>query len=646
VGPESGAPSDFDLAGEDIGTGGLTKKYRDNIAAIKIIKALEAEARPSTADERRALARYVGWGALKGVFDPANKQWAKQHAELRGLLTDKEWEAARASTLNAHFTSPVVVNSMYSVLERLGATRGRLLEPSVGSGNFFGLMPKSMRSAVQLFGVELDPITSRIAAGLYPSAKVRNQGFEDFDVPGGFFDIAVGNPPFGNEPLADLQGTPYSGWSIHNYFFAKTIDKLRPGGVMAMVVSHNFLDAADGKARRWIADRASLIGAVRLPRTAFMENAGTEVVTDIIVFQKHDANGLPADSRSWLDLGEQSNNNPKTGDIATHRVNRYFLDNPGSVLGTPSAGGTMYKANEYTVEPSGDLEAGLKRWEATLPEGIFTPIDRTEKMQADEVPDGVKVGSFFVAKDGSVRVRAQDEAGERRATPWTAPNDKAAARIKGMVGLRDSLRAQMRLERSPDATEKQIEVHRRELNRLYDGFQKSYGFANDPTNRRLFIDDTEASLVLALEFDYDRGVSDAVAAREGIEPRKPSARKADIFKRRVLFPPQDGMVVTNARDAMLASLNFRGTLDLDYMSRLYGKDQDAIVKELGDLVFADPSGKVVTADEYLSGDVKTKLAEAEVAAKTDAAMTRNVEALRKVIPEDKRPSEIHASIGA
>ncbi len=472
---------------------------------------------------------------------------------------------------------------------------------------------------------------------------MRNQGFEDFDVPGGFFDIAIGNPPFGNEPLADMHSSPYSGWSIHNYFFAKTIDKLRPGGVMVMVVSHNFLDAQDSKARQWIAKRARLVGAVRLPRTAFMENAGTEVVTDIIVFQKTTAG---ESAPNWLDIGEQRNANPKTGDVVAHRVNRYFLDNPGSVLGTPGAGGTMYRPNEYTVEPVGNLEDGLARWAQTLPENIFVPIDRTEQMQADEVPEGVKVGSFFVAGDGSVKIRAQDEAGERRATSWAAPNEKAALRVKGMIRLRNALRAQMRLERSPQANEQQIEAHRRDLNRFYDEFQKDYGYVNDPTNRRLFLDDTEASLLLALEFDYDRGMSEAAAAREGVEPRKPSAKKADIFKRRVLFPPQDGMVVTSARDAMLASLNFRGTLDMAYMSRLYGKDEAAIVAELGDLVFAEPGGRIVTADEYLSGDVKTKLAQAEAAARDDAGLRRNVEALRKVIPEDKRPSEIHAAIGA
>lgn len=646
VGPEPGAADDFDLSGEDIGTGGLTRKYRDNIAAIKILKTLDAEGRPATADERRALARYVGWGALKGVFDPANKQWAKEHAELRAMLTDRKWEAAKASTLNAHYTSTAVVNAMYGVLRRLGATRGRLLEPSVGSGNFLGLMPKDLRAGMQVFGVELDPITSKIAAGLYPSAKIRNQGFEDFDVPAGFFDIAVGNPPFGQEPLVDMLGSPYSGWSIHNYFFAKTIDKLRPGGVMAMVVSHNFLDAQDGKARKWIADRASLIGAVRLPRTAFKENAGTEVVTDILIFQKHDANGLPQDERTWLEVVDQVNTNPKTGDVVTHKVNRYFIENQGSVLGTPSAAGSMYGPNEYTVEPSGDLAAGLERWQATLPESVFEPIDRTEIMQADEVPDGVKVGSYFVAADGSIKIRAADEVGERRAMAWTAPNEKAAARVKGMVRLRDALREQMRLERSLDATSEQIEKGRRDLNAYYDEFKKDSGYLNDPTNRRLFLDDTEASLVLALEFDYDRGVSAATAEREGIEPRKSSANKADIFKRRVLFPPQDNFQVGSARDAMLASLNFRGTLDMPYMQKLYGKPADAIVAELGDLVFTDPSGALVTADDYLSGDVKTKLAEAEVAARSDSAMKRNVEALRKVIPEDKKPSEIHAAMGA
>ncbi len=644
------APDDFNLEGEDIGKGGLAKKYRDNIAAIRILKAMEAEGRLATLEERRQLARYVGWGAFKGVFDPQNKTWAKEHAELRELLTDAEWAAARASTRNAHYTDPVVVKSIFSVLERLGVKRARILEPSVGVGNFFGLMPASIKNGSNLFATELDPLTAKFAQALYPSAKIKQGGFQDYDVPSEFFDVAVGNPPFGEEPITDMERSAYSGFSIHNYFFAKSIDKLRPGGVLTMVVSHNFLDAKDDRARKWIAERANLVSAVRLPRTAFKENAGTDVVTDIIVIQKH-GDGIEKGSTDWVKSGTQTNTNPKDGSTHQHSVSSYFLENPRNILGTPSAAGTMYRPGEYTVEPreKGDLEDHLTSWEVTLPEGIFTPIERDPQQLESanvSVPDGVKVGSFFVADNGSIQQRGADVMGDRRAMAWEPPNAKAAERMKGMIGLRDALRAQMRLERSPEATPEQIEFHRRELNAAYDKFQKAHGYLNDATNRRIFLDDTEASLVQALEFDYDKGVSKAVADREGIPERAPSATKADILQRRVLFPPADNIKVNNAKDALLASLNYKGRVDLEYMASLYDKSADAIVDELGEVIFQEPDGGMVTADEYLAGDVKTKLADAETAARGDDRFKRNVEALRKVIPVDKKPSEIHAAMGA
>ncbi|NVM91063.1 N12 class adenine-specific DNA methylase [Variovorax sp. SG517] len=649
--PELDQPSDHTLDAEDIGKGGLTKKYRDNIAAIRILKALAGESRKATPEERKQIARYVGWGALKGVFDPQNKQWAKEFAELRELLTDAEYKAARASMLNAHYTSPVVVDGIYQALERMGFSAGRVLEPAVGTGNFFGLMPASMRKRSQLHGVELDPITSQIAAALYPSAKVAQAtGFQDFQAPAEYFDLAVGNPPFGSEPIVDDDRSPYSGFSIHNYFFAKSIDKLRPGGLLAMVVSHNFLDAKNEATRQWIADRANLVAAVRLPNTAFKANAGTDVVTDIVVFQKKTeserANGLG--DAAWVKVGQQTLANPKTGEATQHNVSSYFLSNPDAVLGRPTAAGSMYRVGEYTVEPSGDLAQQLKTWADALPEDLYQPVERTHEQEAADVvvPDGVKVGSFYVDDSGRVLMRGPDSLGNRTAEPWTPPNVKAAERMKGMVGLRDALRAQMRLERSPDSTDGQIEQHRRELNRLYDGFQSKYGYLNDPTNRRIFLDDTESALVLALEFDYDRGVSKAVAEREDIEPRAPKAVKADIFARRVMFPPADNIKVSNAKDALLASLNYKGRLDADYMATLYDKPPAQIVSELGDVVYADPVNGLVMAHEYLSGDVKTKLAEAEAAARDDPALRRNVEALRKVIPADKRPSEIHAAMGA
>ncbi len=640
---------DHVIDADEIGKGGLGQKYRDNVAAIKIIKTLEAEGRTATPEERKTLAKYVGWGAMKGPFDPDNKAWAKQHAELKELLTAEEFRAARASTLDAHYTSPVAVGAMYDALARLGVKSGRVLEPSVGVGNFFGLMPREMRNASQLHGVELDSLTSRLVAALYPKAKIaKATGFQDFEIPSEYFDVVIGNPPFGSHPLVDKERSPYSGFSIHNYFLAKSIDKLRPGGVMAIVVSHNFLDAQDGRVRKWIGERASLIGGVRLPNTAFKENAGTEVVTDILIFQKHDKNGLPSSIAPWQDVVEQININPKTGEHAAHKVSQFFVSNPQFVLGKPSAGGTMYSANEYTVEQDGNIKDALAKWVKTLPENVFDNIDRARDSAVVDmaVPDGVKVGSFYVDATGKVMRRGDDLMGEKTAQAWEPRYESQVGRMKGMIAIRDTLRQQMRLERSVDATEQEIEANRAELNRLYDDFLKKYKHLNSTTNRSIFLDDTEAHLIQGLEFDYDKGVGKATAEKEGIEQREASATKADIFQRRVAFPPQDYMTVSTAKDALLASLNYRGRVDGAYMAEVYGKPMGEIVKELGDVVFDDPQAGIVTADEYLSGDVKTKLAEAKAAAQDDAKYRRNVEALEKVIPKDKTPSEISVSIGA
>lgn len=650
VGPEPGAAvavtDDFDLADEDIGSGGLAKKYRDNIAAIKIIKALEAEGRKSTADERKQLSRYVGWGALKGVFDPNNKQWGgKQHDELKALLTPAEYAAARASQRNAHFTSKPVVAGMIRALQRMGFTRGRLLEPSVGVGNFFGMLPANLRKSAQLYGVELDPITSKIAAGLYPNAKIVNMGFQDYRVPGGFFDAAIGNPPFGDEPIVDMERSPYSGQSIHNYFFAKTIDKLRDGGLMTMVVSRYFMDRKTTSAREWIADRANLISAVRLPRTAFLGNAGTEVVTDVLVFQKRGPD-MPEGSRAWVNASPVEFENGKTGAREEVTVNDWYAANPNLVLGKPSLTGSMRRANEYTVEPTGDLDTQMTEWADSLPANIHQPIDRTEVATQSEVPEGLKVGNYFTTPDGKISMRLEDVAGEMQSIAWVAPNAKAADRMIGMIKLRDLLRNQMRMERSSDAPESEIEGNRKALNKAYDAFLKEHGHLNAPVNRRLFVEDPDSPLVQSLEFDYDGGVSKAVADREGIDQRAPSAVKADIFTRRVMFPQNDMQEVTSAKDAMIASMNYRGTVDLSYMAAIYNKDEAEIERELGDLVFRTPDGDLVTADDYLSGDVKTKLTDAQAAVGDNPDMKRNVEALKAVIPKDKTPSEIHVAMNS
>jgi len=631
-------------ADDNIGKGGLSQKYRDNVTAIKIIKTLDAENRVATPDERKLLAKYAGFGALQGVFDRETKTLSKEYAELKALLTDEEYRAASASVLNAYFTSPVIVKSMYAGLERLGFTGGRVLEPSLGSGNFFGMMPANLRNKSNLNGVELDVLTSKLAKYLYPKAKIATAtGFEEYDAPNGYFDMVISNPPFGSEPLRDLHRTPYSGFSIHNYFIAKSIDKLRDGGILAVVVSNSFMDLNNSPARRWIAQRANLIGAVRLPNEAFKENAGTEVITDILYFQK---TANPSQNQLWANTSNVSVTNPKTGDAANFEVNQHFVYNPANILGKQSAKNTQF-GNSYTVESNGNVEKQLAEFVEKLPQNIYIePTQRIAVLDAADnvVPDGVKVGTFY--KEGStIRQRITDMMGARRSVVWESPNSKAGERMGAMMDIRDTLRKQMRLERDGMSTVKDIENNRKELNRRYDKFLKDYGYLNSQINRRLFNDDTESSLLQALEFEYDKGTTKARALVTGFDEKPASATKAAIFKRRVLFPPADNIIVTNAKDALLDSLNTRGRVDMAAMQESYNKSESEIIAELGDILFSDPNHGYVTADEYLSGDVKTKLAEAIAAAKTDDNFARNVDELKKVIPADKMPSQIYSSLG-
>lgn len=643
-----------------IGQGGLMEKYRDNIQAIQLLRTLDSENRNATAPELRTLARYVGWGGLKGVFDAQNKQWQQQHQELKSLLSDAEWAAASRSQLDAFYTSPVVVNATYAALSRMGFNGGRMIDPSMGSGNFVGMMPQNMRQASSVHGVELDILTSRIAAALYPKARIaQSTGFQDYNAPAGYFDLVVGNPPFGSQPIVDDRGSAYSGWSIHNYFFAKSIEMLRPGGLMSMVVSHNFLDKLDPNVRQWIAHRAELVSGVRLPNTAFKDNANTEVVTDVLVFRRLDHENTlgRTDRPDWLATTDIEIENPKSGERSMLAINNYFLKNPQNVLGTHSAEGSMYRANSYTVQPDdskGSLQQQLAHWVETLPQGIYSRLERSEDAQvsaaATDIPGHVKEGSFFIRDTESgpqVFQRLQDLNGVQRATPWDAPNERAGERMLGMIRIREALREQMRLEHSTGASASQIEASRQELNRVYDGFHSKFGFLNDPVNRRIFLDDTESPLVQALEFDYEKSINQTYAQEHGVEVRPARAVKADIFSRRVLFPPGEMEVVHTAKDALLHSLNQRGRVDLEYMQRAYEHSAKDILTELGDLVYVDPkSDAMVTADEYLSGDVKTKLQQALEAAKDNPGLERNVQALQSVIPADKMPSEIHAAIGA
>lgn len=636
TGSASNDLNDFEITNDTgIGEGSLAQKYNDNITAIKLIKTLEAEGRQATPEERNQLAKYNGFGALSKVFEPGNAKYK----ELKELLTDEEYNAARASILNAYFTSPAIVKSMYDAVSQLGFKGGRVLEPSLGSGNFFGMMPAGMRNKSQLNGVELDIITSRLAKFIYPNANIAvATGFQQYDAPQGYFDLVISNPPFGSETLVDAKKADYSGFSIHNFFIAKSIDKLRENGIMAVVVSHSFMDAMDSRARQWISKRANLLGGVRLPNTAFKDNAGTEVITDILFFQK---TSKPQSSPEWLDVTDN-------GD---YTFNNYFIANPRNVLGRVEDTTSQF-GKTFTVEPlagNGTLAQQLKEFVSRLPQNVYVePESRIEVLDSADntVPDSVKVGTYYIDASGAVRQRMPDTLGSKRSVAWESPNAKAQARMVAMMNLRDLLRSQMRLERDPMASEKDIEGNRTKLNREYDKFLSEYGYLNSTTNRRLFMDDTESALLQALEIDYDQGVTAAKSLATGIEQKPASAQKADIFNRRVLFPPSDSIIVNNAKDALLSSLDVKGRVDVDYMAEVYKKPVAEIVSELGDVIYNDPVKGYVTADEYLSGDVKTKLAEAEAKAGTDSAFARNVEALKKVIPTDKLPSEIYAAPGA
>lgn len=612
-----------------------------------MLKDLESTGRPVTAADQAALAKYVGWGGIPSAFErtdgTANKGWEKQVAELKALLTPEEYAAAAASTRNAHYTSPEIVTGMWKALARLGFAGGRVIEPSVGVGNFFGLMPQDARGASALHGVELDRITSGIATALYPDAKIARMGYQEYAIPDGYFDVAVGNPPFGSEKLYDANRKDLSGFSIHNYFFARSVDALRPGGVLAMVVTNRFLDGNSDKARQYIAERADLVGAIRLPNNAFAKNAGTEVTTDIIILQRR-APGHKPNGTSWMNVVDYTDKNG-----ATVPLNEYFQANPDNMLGEFGAFGTMYRAGDSAlVAREGQntqqlLDAAISR----LPAGIMQPAVQVKPETRETVQaENVRVGSMFISGDGRVMVRGEDELGERTGEAVEFRSAKAEERVKGMLRLRDNLSRLRQLQLSNTASEAAIEEARTRLNKTYDSFVKSNGPINSQANKLLFRDDPTWPQISALEDSYDRGVSAAVAKTTGEEPRPQSAVKAAIFTKRTQQPYSPPTSAKTAKDALVATLAERGRVDMDMMVQLYGKTEEQIANELGDLLFSDPDAGWQTRDQYLSGNVKRKLARAEEAAKTSQAYARNVEALRAVQPKDIEAVDINVKPGA
>ena len=622
--PEPRPPENFRILDDDLGKGGPKEKFWRNIKAIATLKQIEQENRYATPEEQHILSQYVGWGGVADAFDPDKPAWAAEYAELKELLTQEEYEAARASTLNAHYTSPTVIRAIYDAVEQMGFLTGNILEPSCGVGNFFGMLPESMAGS-RLYGVELDSISGRIARQLYPKADITVAGFETTDRRD-FYDLAIGNVPFGQYQVNDKAYNKL-GFNIHNYFFAKALDQVRPGGVVAFVTSRYTMDAKDSTVRRYLAQRAELLGAIRLPNNAFRANAGTDVVSDILFLQKRDR---PLDiAPDWTQTG-------RTEEGFT--VNQYFLDHPEMVLGRSTAESTQYGKQDYTVVPIEGLELADQLHDAvqhihgTYQEAALPELGEGEDID-DSLPADPDVKNYsYTVVDGAVYFRENS----RMVRPDL--NATAEARVKGLVGLRDCVQQLIDLEMDAAAPDADIRAQMAELNRRYDDFSEKYGLINDRANRLAFADDSSYYLLCALEVLDEDGRLE---------------RKADMFTKRTIKPHEAVTTVDTASEALAVSISEKACVDMAYMEQLTGKTGEELADELRGVIFrvpgqTEPDGTphYVTADEYLSGNVRRKLRQAQRAAEQDPAFAVNVEALTAAQPKDLDASEIEVRLGA
>ena len=617
----------FHITDDHLGEGGAKQKYARNIEAIRTLFKLEDEHRGATAEEQQVLSQYVGWGGLADAFDPGKDSWAKEYAELKGLLSEDEYAAARASTLNAHYTSPVVIRAIYDAVEKMGFQSGNILEPSMGAGNFFGMLPTSMADS-RLYGVELDSITGRIAKKLYPQADITVAGFETTDRRD-FYDLAVGNVPFGQYRVNDKAYNKL-GFSIHNYFFAKAIDQVRPGGIVAFVTSRYTMDSKDSTARKHMAERADLLGAIRLPNNAFRANAGTDVVSDIIFLQKRDR---PIDHEpDWVQLG-------KTED--GFAINQYFADHPEMVLGVLSTESTQYGREELTVAPIDGANLADQLAEAVQHiEGQYTEVEVETPDIADSenekhiLPADPDVKNFsYIVVDGEVFYR------ENSVMTQVELSDTAKGRVTGMVELRQIVNEliQQQLEDYPDAD---IKATQERLNAAYDAFTAKYGLLNDRRNGRLFEQDSSYYLLCSLE---------------NLDEQGQLKSKAAMFTKRTIRPERTVTSVDTPSEALAVSIGEHGKVDLPYMAELLGTpgEYGRITTELSGVIFKDPAADPTDpeagwqmADEYLSGNVRSKLRMAQFAAETNPEFAVNVEALTKAQPRELEASEIDVRLGA
>ena len=616
----------FHITDDDLGVGGPKQKFARNIEAIQTLRTLEQEHRGATAEEQQVLSQYVGWGGLADAFDPNKENWSTEYTQLKGLLTEEEYAAARASTLNAHYTSPIVIRAIYDAVERMGFQSGNILEPSMGVGNFFGMLPDSMADS-RLYGVELDSITGRIAQKLYPQADITVAGFETTDRRD-FYDLAIGNVPFGQYKVNDKAYNKL-GFSIHNYFFAKTIDQIRPGGVIAFVTSHFTMDSKDSSARKYMAERADLLGAIRLPNNAFRANAGTDVVSDIIFLQKRDR---PADIEpAWVQPGQ-------TEDGFT--LNSYFVEHPEMVLGRLEMESTQY-GHDLTVAPIEGASLAKQLAEAVQHiEGQYTAVEIAAPDVADAeaqrktLPADPAVKNFsYTVVDGEIYYR------ENSIMTQIELSDNAKGRVAGMVELRQIV-SELIDQQLNDFPDEDIKASQEKLNAAYDAFTAKYGLINDKKNARLFDDDSSYYLLCSLE---------------NLDENRQLKSKADMFTKRTIRPERVVTSVDTPSEALAVSIGEHGKVDLPYMADLLGTpgDYERITTELSGVIFKDPAADAddpeagwQTADEYLSGNVRDKLRMAQLAAESHPEFKVNVDALEKAQPKDLEASEIDVRLGA
>lgn len=619
----------FRITDDDLGVGGAKAKFRMNMDAINLLKELEFDGRQATPEEQEVLSRYVGWGGLADAFDETKENWKNEFAELYAALSPEEYAAARASTLNAHYTSPTVIRAIYDAVENMGFQTGNILEPSMGVGNFFGMLPESMASS-RLYGVELDSISGRIAKQLYPNADITVAGFETTNRKD-FFDLAIGNVPFGQYQVSD-RAFDKLGFSIHNYFFAKALDQVRPGGVVAFVTSRYTMDAKDSAARKYIAQRADFLGAIRLPNNAFRANAGTDVVSDIIFLQKRDR---PIDIEpDWVHLGENADG---------FAINSYFVDNPEMVLGRQTSESTQYGKQDFTVEPhegldlASQLNIAIQNIRGTYTEAELPDLGENEAL-VESIPADPDVKNFsYTIVDGEVYYRQN--------SIMTKPelNATAKERAKGMIGLRDCVQKLIGQQMDGFISDETIRETQAELNTLYDSFTAKYGLINSRANALAFADDSSYYLLCSLEeLDEDRNLK----------------RKADMFSKRTIKAHEVVTSVDTASEALALSISEKACVDMEYMSQLTGKDEDTLASELRGVIYKDynrkPDGSYTwrTADDFLSGNVREKLTyytnAMELLEGTDKyeAVRDNVEALKAAQPRDLDASEIEIRLGA